>query len=90
MIHHIDGNGMNNLLSNLYLCKNNCEHARIHNSWEIINSVWWKTCRNCNKKLSLEENFWKRKSGYYLSFCKKCIVNKQKLWRKKQKTLQKK
>jgi hypothetical protein len=31
IVHHIDGNPLNNEITNLYLCKNIAEHRRIHN-----------------------------------------------------------
>lgn len=36
IVHHIDGNRTNNKISNLYLCKNLGEHAKIHLSFRYL------------------------------------------------------
>lgn len=35
-VHHIDGDKLNNDISNLYLCKNVKEHSEIHKSMERL------------------------------------------------------
>ena len=36
IVHHIDGNKGNDDIKNLYLCKNNAEHQKLHNQIEQI------------------------------------------------------
>jgi len=35
-VHHIDGDKLNNNLTNLFLCKNVSEHTTIHHSMELL------------------------------------------------------
>lgn len=42
VVHHIDGNPQNNQIENLYLCKNQSEHASIHAHTYIKNLVQYR------------------------------------------------
>lgn len=85
IVHHIDKNGLNNKISNLYLCENQSEHKRIHNGWKKIDGEWWKMCNICKEFLLVKDNFWKRKTENYIAHCKKCVIFKQKKWWEKNK-----
>lgn len=71
-VHHEDENVKNNAIDNLVLATKK-EHRRLHNGWKKINGIWWKTCTACGMFLEVEGNFYKRKSGRYVSNCKNCI-----------------
>ena len=74
VVHHADGNVVNNDLSNLLLVSLK-EHRRFHSGWQSIKGVWWKTCKGCGRLLPVDGNFYKRQNGHneYVTRCKECI-----------------
>lgn len=85
MVHHLNEIKSDNRSENLYLCKDQREHSRIHAGWEKINGEWWRNCGGCKKKLKLKNNFYFRKNGLSISKCKKCNDLKKATWWKKNK-----
>jgi hypothetical protein len=70
-VHHLDGNKANNESSNLVVLTP-LEHSRTHNNWQLIDGVWWKTCRSCKRFLTFDDNFYKRGNGGSFSICIPC------------------
>lgn len=71
IIHHIDGDGTNNDISNLYLCKNRAEHKELHRvlrnikAGVPINKVYCSFCKMWKDRSEMVAN---RLSGH----CKVC------------------
>ena len=70
LVYHIDGDKLNNDLSNLELMSH-IDHRRIHSGWLGDESGWThKPCSRCKEMKPLDE-FYKQKKGYQ-SMCKAC------------------
>ena len=81
-VHHIDGNKLNNDLSNLELV-DSLTHKRKHSGCVEINGIFYKPCRNCGILYPVDD-YYKRKVGIS-PWCKKCCIEnaqKNKLRRK--------
>jgi len=71
ILHHKDGDGSNNDLSNLELMSHT-DHRRTHAGWSRDEDGWThKPCPNCGLKPLSE--FYKQKNGYQ-SLCKPCSL----------------
>lgn len=71
-VHHIDGNKKNNQKDNLMIVTVE-EHRRLEEGWKKTGDKWFKTCKKCKKEFEVNNNsFYQRKSGRFLSLCKKC------------------
>lgn len=84
-IHHINENTLDNRIENLILLSP-VEHGRLHSGrYKLINSVWWKLCRDCQEYKVLIDDFYsnsKQLSGGHI--CKKCDNNKSCQYREQQ------
>ena len=70
VIHHIDGDTMNNDLENL-MCVSTKDHTRIHGGWVKDGSEWVaKPCGACGEVKPLKA-FYKKRAGYS-THCKIC------------------
>lgn len=70
-VHHVDGNKLNNDISNLEI-KTALSHKREHGGCEFIDGEWYKPCRKCGERQHVD-NFYKRKDGI-ASQCKRCSI----------------
>jgi hypothetical protein len=78
IVHHIDGNPINNSLDNLKIMTQS-EHMSLHvirkGIYKNGNSSDYRICTRCRKKLPLNREFFSPKNGSPLGFhyyCKKC------------------
>lgn len=78
-IHHIDGNKLNNDISNLMLV-DTLTHKRLHSGCKLIDGVWWKPCKDCGVLKPITDFYktCKGKNGekYINSVCKSCFVKR--------------
>lgn len=71
IIHHIDGNKLNNNFDNLLICRSDKEHMKYHHKQFVINGN--KQCTKCKQWFSVENNFSFCKSeNRWNRWCKKC------------------
>jgi len=80
-VHHIDGNKLNNELSNLR-CLSLSEHRRAHSkNWKKENGQWLRRCTGCKEWKS--EADYSRQHGSVRSYCKSCSTIRRGLYRDK-------
>ena len=71
-IHHVDGDKLNNELSNLR-CISLSEHRRIHSeNWKKENGQWLRRCTGCHKWKMETEYCRQWPSGSIRCYCKVC------------------
>jgi len=84
-VHHIDGNKLNNDISNLELV-NPKEHKDKHSGVEWINGERYKTCKRCGEQKHQDEYYF-TKEGWILSECKSCRVRRSVEYKRKRKQM---
>lgn len=73
-VHHINGNKSDNRKENLMVVDRKT-HRRLEQGWNLIDNKWFKTCSNCKKEFEVNtDNFYQRKTGKYINWCKKCSL----------------
>lgn len=74
VVHHIDGNKLNNDISNLELLTSQNHHCQIHSTIDMSN----RTCSICNsKEISIDKNSGYKHWRYYKNklICHKCYTH---------------
>lgn len=74
-IHHIDGNKLNNNISNLQLL-DQMTHKRLHEGCKLINGIWYKPCSKCGKykPVTLEYWYFNRNGWISSGMCRSCFI----------------
>lgn len=89
IVHHIDGNRINNNIENLKLLESQGAHRTEHARQRILVSGGdpdkQKICSWCKKLFPIEDFYnYKRKDGYgnttHAGYCKKCSNEKHAIW----------
>lgn len=75
-VHHIDGNGRNNVNNNLVICQDMSYHRLLHVRHEVLkaggNPNTESICRGC-KRPRPKADFNYRSNGWIISQCRSCL-----------------
>src|SRR5574343_611255 len=79
VVHHVDGNGLNNENNNLVVCENTQYHWLLHmraRAYYACGNANWKKCTKCHSYSPIDNLIAsrKKKGGYYHKNCKKEAV----------------
>ena len=83
-IHYIDGDKLNNEISNLELITHT-EHMRRHAGYEMLDGTWFKQCNDCKVFYELGDFYASKANGPNAlnAYCKRCFNQRgaNKRWR---------
>ena len=84
-IHHIDGDKLNNDISNLE-CVYPTEHKRIHSNAVEREDGWYKVCGRCRKEKH-QSLYYFCKRGWIGAECKQCTIDRAVISKHKRKQM---